>query len=135
MIQPAKSPEWARAAALVRAARGEPEGRRPHAWRARSPTARPRSPYAIGRTLLALGQVLRRARRKATRAGAALSEARARVLTTAARRCGRRGPWPRPGRIGGRGPATTALTPTERRVAELVERRAAPTRRSRPRSS
>jgi DNA-binding NarL/FixJ family response regulator len=109
----------ARAAALVHAERGEPDqaARRLEAELA---DAMPSSGFATGRLQLALGQVQRRARRKAA-ARAALSAARASF-----RECGA-ALWEERAaaeiaRIGGRPPATSALTPTERRVAELVAR-------------
>ena len=64
--------------------------------------------------------MLRRARRKAP-ARAALAEARARFSECGAALWEARA-VAEAGRIGGRGPATSELTPTERRVAELVAR-------------
>lgn len=109
--------DLARAAALVAAARGEPEAAIARLEAVLADGAA-RSPYATGRLQLALGQVLRRARRKA-RARAALAEARARFTECGAVLWEARA-VAEAGRIGGRGPATAALTPTERRVAELV---------------
>ena len=108
-----------RAAALVRAARGHPEEAIRMLEGALADGAAS-SAFAVGRLQLALGQVLRRARRKAP-ARAALAEAEARFSECGATLWQARA-VAEAARIGGRGPATSELTPTERRVAELVAR-------------
>ena len=110
-------PESSRAEALVRAARGEPEAAA-RMLEAALEAGGSRSAFATGRMQLALGQVLRRARSKAP-ARAALTKAVERFSECGAVLWQARA-VAELGRIGGRGPATTTLTPTERRVAELV---------------
>ncbi|MDX6727391.1 MAG: hypothetical protein QOK49_2196 [Baekduia sp.] len=75
-------------------------------------------PFERARSLLALGQTLRRAKAKRA-AREVLDEARTVFAGAGA------APWARRAeaelaRIGGRGPATSQLTPTEQRVAERV---------------
>ncbi len=75
-------------------------------------------PFERSRTLLALGQVLRRGKQK-RRAREALEEAQAGFARLGARRWSERAAAEL-SRIGGRGPMRWELTPTERRVAQLV---------------
>ena len=80
--------------------------------------ARVAIPFERGRTLLVLGAVQRRARRRRA-AREALEEALAVFERLGARLFAEQARLEL-GRIGGRGPATDQLTPTERRIAELV---------------
>ena len=75
-------------------------------------------PFERARTLLVLGSVHRRAKRKRA-AREALEEALAVFEGLGARLFAEQARLEL-GRIGGRGPATDQLTPTERRVASLV---------------
>ncbi len=105
---------------MVLAARGDPDPALGAVGEAAAEATSWPVPLEQGRTLLALGQLQRRARRRREaretlqraagifeRLGAQLLAARARAELA---------------RIGGRAPATGALTPTERRIAELVAR-------------
>jgi DNA-binding CsgD family transcriptional regulator len=75
-------------------------------------------PLELARTRLAYGSALRRARRKAA-AREALEAARSGFEAIGARAWADRARTEL-GRVGGRPPSSGALTPTERRVAELV---------------
>jgi DNA-binding CsgD family transcriptional regulator len=75
-------------------------------------------PLELGRTQLALGTALRRSRRRGA-AREALEAARETFTTLGARVWAGRAEAEL-GRLGGRPPSSGALTPTERRVAELV---------------
>jgi DNA-binding CsgD family transcriptional regulator len=107
-----------RCRALLLAARTDFDGALASVGDALAQHARVAIPFERGRTLLVLGAVQRRAKRKRAarealeealavfeRLGAGLFAEQARLEL---------------GRIGGRGPATDQLTPTERRVAGLV---------------
>ena len=108
----------ARPRGLVAAARGDLEGAIAHLERSRAGLAALPVPFEQARTLLALGGVLRRARRRrdareALEQALALFEALPAPLWSAQARAELE-------RIGGRRPGSSELTPSERRVAELV---------------
>ena len=108
----------ARLRGLLAAARGDAEGAVTELARAAELYETVRMPLELGRTLLALGAADRRAKRKRAarqaleRALGLFEEHGAAVWAVNARA--------ELGRIGGRAPARGDLTPSERRVAELV---------------
>ena len=108
----------ARCRALMAAARGESSTARRHLDTATSAHDRLAQPFELGRTLLVMGSVQRRAKQRGAareslhravsifdELGASLWSARAHAEL---------------GRIGGRAQGGRDLTPTERRIAELV---------------
>jgi DNA-binding CsgD family transcriptional regulator len=108
----------ARASGLIHAARGELAGALEQLERALAEHDRLGWPFERARTLLALGVVLRRGKQKRAarqtleQAAADFDDLGARLWSTKT--------TAELARIGGRPPATGGLTPTERRVAELV---------------
>jgi DNA-binding CsgD family transcriptional regulator len=108
----------ARARGLVQAARGDLDGALAQLERALVAHDRLGWPFERARTLLALGVVRRRGRQKRA-ARQALEQALALFDGLGARLWSAR-TTAELARIGGRPPSTGALTPTERRVAELV---------------
>lgn len=110
--------EALRCRGLVLAAQGELEGAIASLEGALGAADELGMPHQRGRTLLMLGRVQRRARRRADaratlkHAIELLDEAGVRLFAEQARR--------ELARVGGRAPAGDRLTPTERRVAELV---------------
>jgi DNA-binding CsgD family transcriptional regulator len=108
----------ARARGLIHAARGDLDGALAGLERALAEHDRLGWPFERARTLLALGIVLRRGKQKRTarqtleQAATVFDELGARLWATKTRA--------ELARIGGRPPRTGGLTPTERRVAELV---------------
>jgi DNA-binding CsgD family transcriptional regulator len=108
----------ARARGLIQAARDDLNGALAELQRALAVHDRLGWPFDRARTLLALGVVLRRSKQKRA-ARQALEEAAA-VFDDLGARLWAAKTRTELARIGGRPPATGALTPTERRVAELV---------------
>jgi DNA-binding CsgD family transcriptional regulator len=107
-----------RCRALLLAERTDFDGALASVGEALAGHARVAIPFERGRTLLVLGAVQRRAKRKRA-AREALEEALAVFERLGARLFAEQARLEL-GRIGGRGPATDQLTPTERRVAGLV---------------
>lgn len=108
----------ARCAGLVAAARGDLDGAAAALDEAVAHARRAQLPFERGRALLALGSVRRRQRNR-REARAALAEARD-VFEALGARIHADAAVAELGRIGGRAPASGALTPSERRIAELV---------------
>jgi DNA-binding CsgD family transcriptional regulator len=108
----------ARARGLVHAARGDLDGGLAELQRALAAHDRLGWPFERARTLLALGVVLRRGKQK--RAARQTLEQAAAVFDGLGARLWSAKATAEVARIGGRPPASGGLTPTERRVAELV---------------
>jgi DNA-binding CsgD family transcriptional regulator len=103
---------------LVAAARGDLDGALASLEQAVQQHDRAPIPFDRARTLLALGSIQRRARLKRS-ARTTLDEARGVFEALAAQVWAERA-QAEIARIGGRGPATAELTPSERRIASLV---------------
>jgi DNA-binding CsgD family transcriptional regulator len=108
----------ARCRGLLECAEGDLPAACEHLQAACDPAALPGEPFELARSLLALGIALRRAKRRADARGV-LQRARSIFEQLGASL------WvdkasAELARIGGRAPSAGALTPTERRVAELV---------------
>jgi DNA-binding CsgD family transcriptional regulator len=108
----------ARCRGLLAAAEGDPEAALPHLEEALREHERMPGPFERGRTLLALGQVQRRLKRKRA-ARDALTEALS-IFEQMGTPLWAEKARAELARIGGRAPASGALTPTEERVAALV---------------
>jgi DNA-binding CsgD family transcriptional regulator len=108
----------AHARGLIRAARGDLEGALAELERALAEHDRLGWPFERARTLLALGVVRRRGKQK--RAARQTLEQAAAVFDRLGARLWSARTTAELARIGGRPPSAGALTPTERRVAELV---------------
>jgi DNA-binding CsgD family transcriptional regulator len=104
----------ARGRGLLAAARGDLPGALDALEGSLAQHQRLGQPFELGRTLLALGVVRRRAKQKRTARQALEAFERLGAILWAATTRGELG------RIGGRAPGPGGLTPTERRVAELV---------------
>ena len=108
----------ARCRGLILASRGDLEAAVDVLEAARRLAAGVGQPFELARALLALGTVQRRARQK--RAARETLNRALSILDQLGAKLWAEKTWAELGRIGGRAPSTGGLTPTERRIADLV---------------